>query len=256
MSATVVHPRAKFRPARLVEPPPSGYLHLAAAVEPPAARAGRPGHSPAKAELLDTLRAEADELARRGEVIGASVFRAAVVGPPAGYRPPGGLHTARYDVVVLIETRSPQDVGAVREWPGYQRIRQRLADASSDVHVMTARCGKCIADVDHGRPGLFLFNYFVGEDPAVSLDLWEHLAGWYTAETGLDNSVLLEPLTGTGSDYTFVNHARWDAGLAGFALRQFTKPSFYRFVQPNLRQNRTTSMPLLYRLVERAPQAA
>lgn len=251
MSVTVVRPRAKFRPARLVEPPPSGYVQLAAAVEPPPGRAGRPGHSPAKSALLGQLLDEAEELQRGPDVLRASVFRAAVIAPPAGYVPPSGLHPARYDVAVLVETRRPQDIGAVAEQPPYRRMRQALADASADVHVLTAHCGKCVGDVDRGRQGLFLFNYFVGADPAVSLDLWEYLAGWYTRETGLDNSVLLEPLGGTDSDYTFVNHARWDAGLAGFALRQFTKPSFYRFVQPNLKRNRTTSMPLLYRLAER-----
>jgi hypothetical protein len=251
MSATVVRPRDKFRPARLVEPPPSGYIHLAAAVEPPPGRAGRPGSSPAKAALLERLTAQAAELQRGEDVLGAAVYRAAVVGPPAGWTPPSAVHTARYDVAVLVETRRPQDIGAVQETAPYRHMRQALGEASADVHVMTAHCGKCLGDVDRGRQGLFLFNYFVGEDPEVSLDLWDYLAGWYTRETGLDNSVLLEPLAGTGSDYAFVNHARWDTGLAGFALRQFTKPSFYRFVQPNLKRNRTMSMPLFHRLVER-----
>ena len=69
-------------------------------------------------------------------------------------------------------------------------------------------------------------------------------AGWYPAETGLDNSTLLEPIG--DADYVFVNHARWDVGLVRFALHQFTKPSFRSCVLANLLVNRTGSMPVLY----------
>ena len=141
MGLKIVNQSAKYRPPRLAKPPASGYLHLAAAVEPPRGRIPRPGT----------------------------------------------------------------------------------------------------------RQGLLLFNYFVGADSEVSYELWDHLAGWFTAETGLDNSVLLEPLSGE-SDYLFVNHARWDLTPAALAVRQFTKPSFYRYVLANLRANRTGAMPLLYHL--------
>lgn len=100
--------------------------------------------------------------------------------------------------------------------------------------------------MDKTRPGLFLFNPFVAEDKAVALELWDHLAGWYVKQTGLDNSTLLEPLD--ESDYVFVNHARWDPGPLGLLLRQVTKPSFRPYVQQNLLVNRTGSMPVLYRM--------
>ncbi|MHC3467377.1 hypothetical protein ACYF6T_01555 [Streptomyces sp. 7R007] len=249
MSVTLVHPRPKFRPAPLTTPPPSGYLQLAAAVEPPAGGVGRPGHSRSKALLLDMLRAEAEDLASLSEVKRASVYAAAAVGPPSGWIPPEGLHRAHYDVVVLVETRSPRDIGAVQDTVAYRHLRRRLADASADLHVMTARCGKCVTDVDRAQQGLFLFHYFVGEDPRRTAELWEHLAGWYAAETGLDNSVLLEPLDAGASDYCFVAHARWDLSLPAFALRQFSKPSFYRFLQPTLKENRTCATPVLHHLV-------
>ena len=112
---------------------------------------------------------------------------------------------------------------------------------------MAARCTKSIGDVDKSRPGgLFLFNYFVAEDTDVALELWEHLAGWYVAETGADNSTLLQPIG--AAPWVFVNHARWDGGLARFAAHQFAKRSFFTFVRANLRANKTTSMPVLYRL--------
>jgi hypothetical protein len=249
MSVTLVHPRPKFRPPPLTEPPPSGYVHIAAVVEPPHGGVGRPGHSRDKSLLLDMLRAEAEDLASLSEVKRASVYRGAAMARPVGHDPSGSMHRARYDIVVLIETRSPEDIDLVQDSAAYGSMRRRLDRASSDVHVMTARCGKCVADVDRTHQGLFLFNYFVGEDPERSAELWEHLAGWYATETGLDNSVLLQPLDTTESDYCFVNHARWDLSLPAFALRQFTKPSFYRFVQPTLRENHTVAMPLLYHLV-------
>ncbi|NUK27288.1 hypothetical protein [Streptomyces lunaelactis] len=119
-----------------------------------------------------------------------------------------------------------------------------LHEASADLHIMTARCRKCIADVDKTSQGLFLFNYFVADDREVALELWDHLAGWYAAETGLDNSTRLEPIG--DADYAFVNHARWDVGLVRFALHQFTKPSFRSYVLANLLVSPTGSMPVLY----------
>ncbi|MFF4361349.1 hypothetical protein [Streptomyces sp. NPDC001604] len=248
MSVTLVHPRPKFAPAHLTEPPPSGYLHIAAAVEPPGG-IGRPGHSRGKTHLLDLLRAEAEDLASLGEVKRASVYRAAAVAPTVGLHPSDTVHPARYDVVVLVETRAPQDIDQVLDSAAYRHLRRRLEQAAGDLHVMTARCAKCLADVGRSQEGLFQFSYFVGDDPELIAELWEHLAGWYAAETGLDNSLLLQPLDGTTSVYCFVGHAHWDLSLAAVALRQFTKPSFYRFLQPTLKENRTTVMPVLYHLV-------
>ena len=119
---------------------------------------------------------------------------------------------------------------------------------------MTARCRKRVGDVDKTRQGLFLFNYFVADDAAVALQLWEHLAGWYVVETGLENSTVLEPLG--EADYVFVNHARWDDSLPRLILHQLTKPSFRTYVLANLQANRTVAMPILYQLASPpAPRA-
>ncbi|WP_405723784.1 hypothetical protein OG607_15980 [Streptomyces sp. NBC_01537] len=245
MELRIVNRSGKFRPPRLVEPPASGYLHLAAAVEPPAGRIPRPGNSPSKEALLGTLKAAAGDLNGATAVKRASVYRGLTVPPPVGFARQAG-HPARYDVVMLVETESQDDIEEVRGSPTYKDVLGLLEDTSADVHTMAARCRKCIGDVDRSRQGLFLFNYFVGADPEVSYELWDHLAGWFTAETGLDNSLLLEPLG--EADYLFVNHARWDLAAPALAVRQFTKPSFYRYVLSNLRVNRTGAMPLLYHL--------
>ncbi|MGW3138539.1 hypothetical protein [Streptomyces sp. NPDC001139] len=249
MSVTLVHPRPKFRPAPLVEPPPSGYVHLAATLRPPAPGLGRPGHNRDRMLLLDMLRAEAEDLASLAEVKRASVYRAAAAAPPIGWIPPDGPPRAPHDVAVLVETRTPQDIPAVQRAVAFRDLRRRLEHHGREVRVLTARCGKCVADVDRTRQGLFLFHYLAGEDPRRVAELWEHLTGWYAAETGLDNALLLEPLDPGASPYTHVGHARWDLSLPAAALRQFGKPSFYRFLRPTLRENHTTAMPVLYHLV-------
>jgi len=76
-----------------------------------------------------------------------------------------------------------------------------------------------------------------------ALKLWDHLTGWFMTETGIDNSTVLQPTD--RSQYAFVNHARWDHGVPRLWLRMFTKPSFWSFVQKNMNENRTGSMPTL-----------
>jgi hypothetical protein len=246
MDLEIVNPQPKYQKVTLIEPPPLGYLHVAAAVDPPRGRTPFPGKSPQKAALLTQLQSLARQLERLDTVEKATVYRAILVAPPAGYAKEKAPHVARYDVVVLIETTSPEVLGEVQATEPNKLLVQAVTEAATDVHVMTARCPKRVGDVDKTRQGLFLFNYFVADDPAVALQLWDYLAGWYAAETGLDNSTLLEPLG--DADYVFVNHARWDHSLPRFLLRQLTKPSFRTYLLANLQANRTGAMPILYRL--------
>jgi hypothetical protein len=88
---------------------------------------------------------------------------------------------------------------------------------SKDSHVMLARCIRSMGDVDKARQGLFLFNHFEAEDAEAALEVWGRLAGWYARGTDLDNSTLLAPTD--KADYVFVNDARWDLSLPGFAVR-------------------------------------
>ena len=219
MDLKLVNPQAKYAKVTLIDPPPLGYIHLAAAVDPPSGPTAIPGKSPRKAALLIRLRSLARQLETLTTVERATIYRAILIAPPAGFTK-AGTHVARYDVVALIETTSPAVLG----------------------------------EVDKTRQGLFLFNYFVADDAAVALQLWEHLAGWYAVETGLDNSTLLEPLG--DADYVFVNHARWDDSLPRFLFRQLTKPSFRTYLLANLQANRTRAMPILYRLASPPPPEA
>jgi hypothetical protein len=245
MDPTIVKAKPRYRPATLVEPPGFGYLLLSADVEPSTGRRPFPGTSATKTALLGRLKNAAAELARLDAVERATVYRTVLAPPPAGYaRTVEG--PARFDVQVLAETTSPDEIAGVEATEAYTQLRKELDTEASRVDVMRARCVKCIADVDKSRPGLFLFNYFVAEDADVALRLWDHLTGWFMTETGIDNSTVLQPTD--RSQYTFVNHARWDYGVPRLWLRMFTKPSFWSFVQKNMNKNRTGSMPTLCRL--------
>ncbi|MGA5817819.1 hypothetical protein ACPC54_08175 [Kitasatospora sp. NPDC094028] len=246
MKFELLHPNPKYPRARLAEPPPYGYLHLAAAVAPPS---GPPfvRTDAVRSALLDRLKPLAVALQSEPAVRRATVYRALLAPPPGGYARQERFHRARFDVAVLVETDTPEDLGPVTGGEPYQALASALTAAASDTHVLRARCSRALMDVDKSRPGLFLFNHFVAEDRDIALELWEHLAGWYVRETGLRESTLLEPLDGADSDYVFVNHARWDTTPMRLLLRQVSKPSFRSYVQANLLANRVGAMPVLYR---------
>jgi len=246
MELEIVNPQPKFPPVTLIDPAPYGYVQLSAVVDPPRGRVPFPGRSHQKTALLTHLARLSRQLEGLEAVEKATVYRAIVTPPPSGYAKEHARRPARYDVVVLVETNSPDAIGEAERAEPYTLLRQALESAAEELHVMTARCVKRMGDVDKTTDGLFLFNYFVAEDSEVALELWDYLAGWYSVETGLDNSTLLEPIN--KDDYAFINHARWEYGAPRFAFQQFSKPSFRSYVLANLETNKTGSMPILYRL--------
>jgi hypothetical protein len=260
MELTIVHPDPKYADLKLIEPATCGYLHIAAEVQPrrlpPLQRlpAGRE-----KSELIGSLKVLAHELERLDAVEKVTVFDAVAIAPARfGYVKELGdsIHPARFDIVVLIETKSVTAIDEVRNTGPYEALLDVLRRHAKRLHVMAARNAKRIGDVDKTRDGLFLFNYFVADDAEVMLRLWDYLAGWYAVETGLDNSTLLVPLDEEQSDYLAINHARWDESLPRFLWRQFSKPSFRTYMLANLQANRVGAMPALYRLVGNSDQGA
>jgi hypothetical protein len=250
MEPAIVRPDPRYSRARLIEPTTLGYVHLSARVNPrPMPFLPAP---PERRRLLDRVEPLVRPLERLVQVERVSVFDGALIAPVermSGYlrQRAASIHPARFDVVVLIETTSPDTARALRDAPEYQALLDTLRGGSSDLHVMLARNLKRLGDVPRTRRGVYLFNYFVADDPEVALELWDYLAGWYQVETGLDNSLLMAPLEGEPSDYVFVNHAHWDANLPTLFVRQMAKPSFRRYVLANLEANRVGSMPALYR---------
>jgi hypothetical protein len=233
MELTIRNPKPKYRRAPLLEATPYGYLYIGATIDPPS-RFPLVRGSARREEVLARLKELAGRLAARGDVVAATVYRARLI-PPV----PGG---PRFDIAVLIETITPEAIEDVQGAEPYKL----LIEAAGEPQVMAARNLKRIGDVAEDRQGLFLFNHFTAADAEVAARLWEYLAGWYVAETGLDNSVLLDPIGAV--PYVFVNHARWDDGLVRLLLRQFAKPSFVTYVRANLRANKTVAMPILFEL--------
>lgn len=247
MELRIVNPRPEYAPPKLVEPPTAGYLHIAASIAPPS---GPPFVRPsaARTAALTRCRELAGELERLEVVHRVSVYRAVLIPPLGGDTP----RPARYDVAVLVEATSPDGLGQVKAAGAYERLRATLDETARVVHVLAARCVRSLGGVDRTRNrGLFLFNHFVttgAADVELATRLWEHLAGWYVTETGLDNSTLLAPTDRSGADYVLVNHARFDKPLLKLGVEQFAKPSFHTYVRANLAAHQVVAMPVLYRL--------
>jgi len=260
MEPQIVNADPRYAPATLLEPSASGYIHLAAEINPPR----RPGPIVFRGRSKTALLTSLDELARGLEQVDGvervTLYEAVAI-PPLSRFPyvkehVDGISLPRFDVVLLVETRSPGVIRDVQASAAYRALLGALSAAARRVHVMAARNAKRLGDVDRDRQGLFLFNYFVADDADRALRLWDHLAGWYEVETGLHNSTLLVPVEGERSDYLAINHARWDEGVPRFLSRQLLKKSFRTFVRANLEANQVGVMPVLYRLARPEPLPA
>jgi hypothetical protein len=248
MPVELVNPDPRYGKVHLIEPAPLGYLHLAGEVQ----AAHRPGpvvrRSRDKHQLLGVLKWQARQLAGLDAVQRVTVYDAVMFAPPGGGAGAAPAPAAWFDVVVLAELSTPDAVGAVRAAAAWQTLAGTLSEQARRVHQVAARNVRRVGDVDKTRPGVFVFNYFAGNDPEVAVELWEYLAGWYEAETGLDNSTLLAPLEGETSDYVMINHARWDGSLLVFMARQLPKKTFRSYMLANLKAHHLAAMPVLYRL--------
>lgn len=244
MTATIVNSKYDRGVAALVTPPPYGYLLLGATIAPPK---GPPITRPSAARR-SVLREVARHVTRIGAldpVARATGYRAVLIAParPPAFRP--SLEPPRFDVTVLIETDSPGALPEAAGAPEVVALRGLLRGAASRVKEMHARCVKAIADVDKPPTGTYLFNYWAAADRATALEVFDHLATWFQAHTGLTNSTVLQG--GEDDEFAFVNHARWDAGLFAISAQQFLRPSFHRYVRPTLSANHIQVYPALYR---------
>jgi hypothetical protein len=248
MELRIMHAHPRYAKVKLIEPTTLGYIHVAAEVAPrrlPFLPDGRE-----KSELLSRVKELAHQLERLDAVERVTVFDARAFAPPSAYikERRDAVHVAHFDIVVLIETTSPETTRAVQNAPAYQALVEALTSKARQMHVIAARNVKRIGDVDRTKKGLFLFNYFVGDDPQVTLELWDYLADWYEVETGLDTSVVLAPLEGEHSDYLIINYAHWDERFPRLLWRQLSKKSFRNYLLANLTANRVGAMPVLYQL--------
>ena len=247
----IVNPELKYEKASLVEPNDSGYIHLAAEVD------GRPypfkPKSKAKKTLIDKVKVLAKQLEDHPSVRGAYVYNAIFMAPGIKKdeeflkklkRQP---RVARFDFVLLVETTNPEEASALLGNPLYKELETTIEESSRNTHKVVAENARKIEEVDKSRQGVFLFNYFYANDEAILLDVWEYTAGWFTQVTGLDNSTLLRPITET-SDYTIINHARWDR-LIDFMPHLIFRRTLQTYVAANFKANDILAQPILYRLV-------
>jgi hypothetical protein len=215
------HPQAAF-----AEPLPYGYVYVGMTVDPPG-RAPFVRRSAKRDEALEKLKSVAGQLEALEEVVRATVYRAVLIPPIEG--------APRFDVTVLVEITSPEEISGVQTSEPYRQL-----DAD---FVMGARNSRRIGDTEENMSGTFLFNHFTAEDPERALEAWESLTGWYLTKTGVDNSTLLQPIG--EAPYAFVNYVRLPRGPVRFMLDQLTRPSFHTFVRTKLRANGMAALPLL-----------
>ena len=222
---TVDNPSLTYPRATFTKPMPYGYVYLGMRIDPPR-------HTPfvrnstKRRHVLQECKRLARQLDALGEVVAATVYEAVVIPPVKG--------SPQFDVIVLIQTTSPESIATVQTTEAYQRL-----DAD---FVMTARNLRRIGNIDHPRSGTFLFNHFTAADPERALRTWEDITGWFTHKAGVADSALLQP-TGK-SPYVFVNHVRLPCGPIRFLLR-FAKPSFRTFVATRLHANQIQNAPVI-----------
>jgi len=256
------HLAHNLREQGLLQPPNEfGYIHLAGEIEGPRLLWRS---SAKKRSMLQQLKEAAEALRRSemGKVQRVDVFDAFLFPPGAAREARHDLaqlgldtHLAKFDVVLLVECSTVETARQVRNSAAFTTCQQLLEEAASYVHCITAKNLKRIAEVDKTENGVFLFNYFVAADNSetgVSGEemlsaVWEYTAGWWTANVNLTNSTPLLPIPEEVSEYTLINHCRWDSVL-DVVPHLALNTELRRFVLANFRANKIVAMPVLYRL--------
>jgi hypothetical protein len=233
--------------ARLAQPAGSGYVLLAAEVDPHPF----PWPSRTKRHLIEDCLRWCANIAQEPGVLEAVTFRA-ILFPPISKpdflrRRRSQIRRARFDLVVLVETDSVARAEALVSSGCWRVLEAHVRDEAGLVDVVTASNAKRIGTVDHRRDGVFLFNYLYADSLAQNLAVWEYTAGRLQKETGLDNSTVLAPTQPDLSQYTLINHCRWDR-LSDILPSLVFKRSFREFVLAHFDANDTAPMPILYRL--------
>jgi hypothetical protein len=236
----VENPDPRWTRPHLIEPSPAGFVYIAVQSRPRSRPGPIVGREPERDRALDQVRAYGHAAAERPEIVEATPFRAVLMAPAGGA-------SLQPDVALLVQADTAEHAAALHETPELTALLDSLRAGGAHTRVVAARNVRRIADVDHGRQGLFLFNHFYAPDRELAIELWDRLAAWYEAEMRLDNSMLLAPLEGEEADFAIVNHARFEGGLAAVAAKQFAKPSFHTYVRANLRANGVVAQPVLFR---------
>lgn len=243
----IVNRHLKFQKVSLQAPSKSFYLHIAAEID----------HSPLpvflttsarKKKLIRLAKNWCARLKHDKNIISAVVFKARVIPPGHGKvfdKTRNEVQEVKFDFSILIEANSPYIIDLILKSKGYREIQKVIMEISKSSHIARARNIKHIGPVDHSRQGVFLFNYFIADNVAQNLAVWEYTAGWFQQETGLDNSTVLLSEEGAQSKYSIINHCRWNK-LAHILPSLIFKKSFHRYVLDNFFANKVAANPILY----------
>ncbi|MGP9606566.1 hypothetical protein ACT3UD_00095 [Glutamicibacter sp. 287] len=233
-------------PARLQAPTDNGFALIAIEVGHWAGPFPLPTR--ARSEALDQVEPLLQSLNNRDNVIEATAFRAALRPPGEGGRllRAAGVAPARYDIVLLVRTRTVTDLDAIRTDQAWQKLVTLLDTRARRMHQLTASSPARIADVDHDPGNVFLFNYFHSADPKTVRAVWEYTAGWFQRTTALADSVPMQPLPEASHDYALINHCSWP-NFRSFLPHLLLRPSFRRFVLANFAANTIAAQPIIYR---------
>jgi hypothetical protein len=245
---TIVNQQLNFPTVSLVAPSASVFVHIAAEVD---ARPAFLRNSGRKQRAVARCKELCNRIQSAAGIVDAVVFDAILIPPGRGEfinRRRERVHIARFDLAILIECASPGAVNALKTHPAYIEVLQVISGVASFTHSIVATNARRIAPVDHSRNGVFLFNYFFADSVDRNLAVWDYTAGWFQAETGLDNSTVLLPVDPDRSKYSIINHCRWDS-LGRVLPSLIFKKSFHSYVLDNFAANNVAAMPILYRLV-------
>jgi hypothetical protein len=246
INLNIIHNK-KIPKVSLIEPTNSGYLLFALEVDhrPPI---GFFLESKKKQKILRNLKTQITNL-NDNEIIDATLFKTILMPPGRGNflkkRPE--VEIAKFDVVLLVEFNSHDAAVKFKESSKWARIEQEYKSDVTKTLTVTGKNVRRIGPVDHSKKGVFLFNYFFADDVNQNLSIWEHTAGWFEYQTGLDNSELILPDNPTQNSYKIINHCRWNH-LVDIMPSLLFKPSFRGFVLKNFESNNIAATPILYRL--------
>ncbi|MEV6280298.1 hypothetical protein [Nocardia sp. NPDC051832] len=200
-----------------VETAPYGYVYLGFRADPPS-RIPLVLPSSRRRAALRRCQDLVRRLQELDEVRTATVYRAIAIQPSAV--------SPRFDVIVLIETTSPDTIATVQAAPAFGQLQADF--------VMTARNIRRLGDIDRSPAGTFLFNHFTSDDPDRALRYFDSVAGWFSYDAEVDDIALLGPLA--PAPYVFVNQVRLPGTLAGFLL-DLMRPNFRNAVYRKMRAN-------------------
>lgn len=243
----IVNQHLKFSRVGLTEPLSSGFILISAEVDK---KTSFWGESKSKKKLLREIKVLSSELKKSEEVISVTLFKATLFPPGrnGGYlKKMGKIIHNRFDVVLLIEVCSIKEIKSLEKQPSYHSVLELFKNLASYHFIYRAENARRIDSVDHQNNGVFLFNYFVAEQKAQNLNIWEYTAGWFQDETNLDNSTLFSSIEDESSDFSVINHCRWD-GFMNILPSLIFKKTFQTYVLENFEANNVAANPILYKI--------